>query len=205
MLPRKERERELRKSLIIEAAREVFSEKGYKGTTIDDVAERAGLAKATLYTIFKNKEELYKSVLEAVFREINEIAEKAMQEKLPIREKFGLFVNRLINHFREHADFFRILMREIGKMNLDNWHGTPHAMIHEKLNKILAKELDRGRKEKEIRSIDTLRAAQIFNHMVYAYHMNDLFHEQDEKKKSDAVDFLVTVFFDGIATKRKTR
>ena len=200
MASRKEREMEFRRKAIVDAAREVFSENGYNGTTIDSVAAKSEFAKATLYKFFKTKEELYMSVVEDVFMEINEIAEGAMQESLPVREKFSLFVRRLITHFSNHADFFRLLMREMGRVNMAGWKGSPHALIHEKLNEILAAELDRGIKLKQVKKIDTLRAAQVFNHMVYAYHMNNLFHEHDEKMKNEAVDFLVTVLFDGIGS-----
>ncbi len=198
MVPRKERETEFRRRTIVEAAREVFSEKGYDGTTIDNVAARSEFAKATLYKFFRTKEELYLSVVEDVFAEINGIAEKAMEEDLPVREKFGLFIHRLITHFSDHADFFRLLMREVGRVNMAGWKGSPHAMIHEQLNQILARELERGMKLKQVRKTDALRAAQVFNHMVYAYHMNNLFFEHDEKMKKEAVEFLVSVFFDGI-------
>lgn len=198
MVSRKQREMEFRRKTIVEAAREVFSEKGYGGTTIDDVAEKSEFAKATLYKVFKTKDELYRSVVEDVFMKINEIAEQAMQENRPIREKFGLFVHRLITHFSEHADFLRFLMREVARVNGEGWKGSPHAMIHDQLNEILARELERGMKSKEVRKIDALRAAQVFNHMVYAYHMNNLFFEHDEKMKKEAVEFLVSVFFDGI-------
>ncbi len=204
-MSRKEREIEFRRKAIVEAAREVFSENGYDGTTIDSVAARSEFAKATLYKFFRTKEELYMSVVEDVFVEINEIAEGAMREELPVRDKFALFVHRLITHFSDHADFFRLLMREVGRVNMAGWKGSPHAMIHEKLNEILARELERGIKNREIRKIDTLRAGQVFNHMVYAYHMNNLFYEHDEKMKEEAVDFLVTVFFDGIGLGAKKK
>lgn len=205
MPTRKEREVEFRRKAIVEAAREVFSENGYDGTTIDAVAERSEFAKATLYKFFRTKEELYLSVVEDGFREINGIAEKAMQEDLPVREKFALFIERLITHFSDHADFFRLLMREIGRVNMAGWKGSPHAMIHEQLNGILARELERGIKLKQVRKIDAQRAGQVFNHMVYAYHLNNLFFEHDEKMKEDAVEFLVSVFFDGVGMKGRAK
>ena len=205
MPTRKEREVEFRRKAIVEAAREVFSENGYDGTTIDAVAERSEFAKATLYKFFRTKEELYLSVVEDVFREINGIAENAMQEDLPVREKFALFIKRLITHFSDHADFFRLLMREIGRVNMAGWKGSPHAMIHEQLNGILARELERGMKLKQIRKIDAQRAGQVFNHMVYAYHLNNLFFEHDESMKKEAVEFLVSIFFDGVGLKGRAK
>ncbi len=205
MASRKQRETEFRKKAIVEAAREVFSERGYDGTTLDSVAEKSEFAKGTLYKFFRNKEELYLSVVEDVFREINDIAEKAMSEERAVRDKFALFIDRLITHFSDHADFFRLLMREVGRINMTEWRGSPHAMIHEKLNDILAQELEKGMKAKELRRLDPLKAAQVFNHMVYAYHMNNLFYEHDQKMRKQAVDFLISVFFDGIGAEGKTK
>lgn len=201
---RKEREREFRKKVIIESAREIFSQKGYDGTTIDEVAKRAELAKATLYKFFPTKEELYLGVVEDVFREINEIATESMKGSATARQKFSIFVERLIEHFIDHADFLRLLMREFSKINTTGWKDSHHYAIHMELNNILAHELDRAVRSGEIRKVDTLRVAQVFNHMVYSYHLNNLFYEHDEKLKRKAVEFLVSIFFDGIANKVKS-
>src|SRR5947209_8074000 len=47
-----------KKDVILDAARTVFSRKGYAETAVDDVAEEAGIAKGTLYLYFKSKEQL---------------------------------------------------------------------------------------------------------------------------------------------------
>ena len=50
------------KKLIFEAAIKVFSECGYNGAIMDDIASRAGVAKGTLYYHFASKEEIFKFV-----------------------------------------------------------------------------------------------------------------------------------------------
>jgi AcrR family transcriptional regulator len=60
---RREREKEQRRTDIIDAAERVFFSKGWQSATMDDVAEAAELSKATLYLYFKNKEELYAAIL----------------------------------------------------------------------------------------------------------------------------------------------
>ncbi|MEW6326571.1 MAG: TetR/AcrR family transcriptional regulator [Thermodesulfobacteriota bacterium] len=47
------------KKIILEAASEVFAERGYSGTTIREVARRAGISIGGIYIYFQNKEELY--------------------------------------------------------------------------------------------------------------------------------------------------
>ena len=62
ILERKEREKELRRKQITDAAEKVFAAKGFGGATIEQIAEEAELSPATLYLYFKNKDELYASL-----------------------------------------------------------------------------------------------------------------------------------------------
>lgn len=54
----KEKQRQERERLILQAAEEVFQEKGYYETSMDEIATRVGIAKGTIYTHFPGKEEL---------------------------------------------------------------------------------------------------------------------------------------------------
>ena len=49
----------LRRELIMEAALEVFSEKGYDGSTIKKIAERAKINQGLIYQHFESKQDLY--------------------------------------------------------------------------------------------------------------------------------------------------
>ena len=53
------------KEPLIEAARNLFSIKGYDGTSVDEIAESIGIKGPTIYKYFKNKEELLKAVIES--------------------------------------------------------------------------------------------------------------------------------------------
>jgi len=53
---RKERERRLREEMILDAAEKVCLEKGFKGATVDEIAEKAELSKGTIYLYFESKE-----------------------------------------------------------------------------------------------------------------------------------------------------
>ena len=49
---------------ILDAAEDLFAEKGYSATSLGDVADRVGIRSPSLYNHFRNKEALYQSVLE---------------------------------------------------------------------------------------------------------------------------------------------
>ena len=74
--PRWERRKEARPAELLASALELFVEKGYAGTRLDDVAHRAGVSKGTLYLYFENKEVLFKAVVrESVVARISETAD----------------------------------------------------------------------------------------------------------------------------------
>ncbi|HJL53937.1 MAG TPA: helix-turn-helix domain-containing protein, partial [Arenicellales bacterium] len=60
---RREREREARKDAVLDAAREILLEKGFRGTTTKAIAARCELSEATLFFYFNNKDEILASLL----------------------------------------------------------------------------------------------------------------------------------------------
>jgi AcrR family transcriptional regulator len=61
--PRWERRKDARPQELLAAALDLFVERGYAATRLDDVAAKAGVSKGTLYLYFTNKEELFKAVV----------------------------------------------------------------------------------------------------------------------------------------------
>jgi TetR/AcrR family transcriptional regulator, fatty acid metabolism regulator protein len=58
-----QKKNELRKQRLIEAAKKLFSEKGFYSTYVDDIIKEAGVGKGTFYRNFKNKEDIFVSLL----------------------------------------------------------------------------------------------------------------------------------------------
>jgi AcrR family transcriptional regulator len=61
--PRWERRKDARPQELLAAAIDLFVERGFASTRLEDVARRAGVSKGTLYLYFENKEELFKAVV----------------------------------------------------------------------------------------------------------------------------------------------
>lgn len=61
--PRWERRKEARPQELLAAALDLFVERGFASTRLEDVARQAGVSKGTLYLYFTNKEELFKAVV----------------------------------------------------------------------------------------------------------------------------------------------
>jgi AcrR family transcriptional regulator len=64
--PRWERRKDARPQELLAAALDLFVERGFAATRLDDVAAQAGVSKGTLYLYFTNKEELFKAVVREI-------------------------------------------------------------------------------------------------------------------------------------------
>jgi len=62
-IPRRSRRKQARPGELLAAALELFTEKGFAATRVDEVARRAGVSKGTLFLYFPSKEDLFKAVV----------------------------------------------------------------------------------------------------------------------------------------------
>src|SRR6266513_3779377 len=74
---------EARPEQIIEAALEVFGEAGLANARLQDIAERAGVSKGTIYLYFPNKEELFREMIRQTAVVAIQSAEKTITQGTP--------------------------------------------------------------------------------------------------------------------------
>src|SRR3954451_14287155 len=68
-----------RKDDVLDAALIEFAERGYEGTSTEDIARRAGISQAYLFRLFGTKKELYISSVSRCFRETLELFQRAAE------------------------------------------------------------------------------------------------------------------------------
>jgi AcrR family transcriptional regulator len=78
--PRWTRRKEARPAELLAAALELFVERGYAATRLEDVARRAGVSKGTVYLYFPGKEDLFKAVVREGLVPLLERGEKVVAE-----------------------------------------------------------------------------------------------------------------------------
>jgi AcrR family transcriptional regulator len=100
--------RAARRAQIIETAAGAFLTAGFDGTSMDDVAEAAGISRLLIYRIFETKEQLYRGVLSSVTDEF--VAEFEDLDLAEIRRRGGI-VRIMLGIARRHPDAFRLLWR----------------------------------------------------------------------------------------------
>jgi len=101
------------KNLIFESAIKIFSKSGYRGATMDDIAENAGLAKGTLYYHFASKEEIFNFIVEEGLKILqNQVIEVQSINITPI-EKLIKICRIQLTFLYGYTDFFKIVMSQL--------------------------------------------------------------------------------------------
>jgi AcrR family transcriptional regulator len=99
---------------IIQAARKIFQEKGFKETTMRDVAAEANVNMAMLHYYFRSKENLFFLVLDEAFRLLVEkIVTILTNDSLDIFEKIRAIVKEYITFFSEKPYLPQFIMGEM--------------------------------------------------------------------------------------------
>lgn len=90
--PRWERRKESRPAELLAAALDLFVERGFAATRLDDVAQKAGVSKGTLYLYYQNKEELFKAVVREnivpLIEEARAVIERSDEPSAVLLERF---------------------------------------------------------------------------------------------------------------------
>lgn len=118
---RKRMPAEDRRALILEAARECFAEGGYHRTSLDAVAERAGVSKALLYEHFASKRELHAAMLEAHVHELIERINAALADAEPGEQRLRAGLEAFFTFLSERRGASAILLRNTGDPDVAEW------------------------------------------------------------------------------------
>lgn len=147
---------EQRRMEIIETACEVFLQKGYESTTMNDVMRRLDIAKGTIYHYFRSKEEL----LDAVLLYITDREQRRIQQVFDtLRGKAMERLQALIFSI-SHENHDTELLENLHKPANAGMHIRLHARTLLMLTPFFAEVLERGRQEGVFRFDDPLASAE---------------------------------------------
>src|SRR5258705_7359994 len=135
--------------LIMEAAEKLFSEKGFDGTSVRDIAEEAGVNLAMISYYFGSKEKL----MEAIFKHRGEhmtlqLENMLKNQELTSLQKMNVLIDGFIEKIMKQQGFHRIMTRE----QMVSIGGATSKLIHDlkKTNQELITQLIReGQKRGE--------------------------------------------------------
>ncbi|GAH58087.1 unnamed protein product, partial [marine sediment metagenome] len=182
------------KEKIIENALRIFAQEGFFKTTVDDIAQAAGLAKGTLYLYFKDKASLYISVIEEHFKMGIDYLHEVEKESMPSTKKLKKIADEWIDTMIQlKSSFFMFSMENINLSSkiMKAVKPTMNARLKEMID-IFARIIEQGIAKKEFRKIEPrLAALHYLNTIHTGFFINFIVPEKQVNKNE-----LLKLFFD---------
>ena len=100
-----------RREQLLNVGRKLFAERGFEGTSIEEIAAQAGVSKPVVYEHFGGKEGLYAVVVDREVSRFLEMANRVLEGK-DTTLKFEVAAVSLLRYIQDNADGFRILVRD---------------------------------------------------------------------------------------------
>jgi len=111
-LTRQEREKKRHCYEILEVAERLFAEKGFHGTTMEEIAEKAEFSVGGLYNFFASKDKLYQELLEQRCRELADEALAAMRKVTDPISVIKAYIEAKVELSQKYVNFSRLYTRE---------------------------------------------------------------------------------------------
>lgn len=103
-----------KKQSIYETAAKLFGEKGFEGTSLDEVAEKAGVAKGTIFYHFQSKEELFSALIKEGIEVLSQDIARINSKNVGIDKKLNLLIECHFDFFKKHRDMCLMLLGQMG-------------------------------------------------------------------------------------------
>ncbi len=161
--PRWERRKESRPAELLAAALELFVERGYAATRLEEVAARAGVSKGTLYLYFGSKEDLFKAVVrDTIVPLIDKLRRGAEQSPLASAELLRVFLADWWEHFGASrlGGLAKLIVAEAG--NFPEVARFFHDEVIAPHSEVLVSIIERGIERGEFAPVDPRVAAHLW-------------------------------------------
>ena len=200
----KERQRQERETLILQAAEEIFAEKGYYDASIDEIAAHVGIAKGTVYAHFASKEALIVALFTREMERFLHDIDAVLASKMTVRARLekalqclftGMHQKRLlISNAYNGVDIRRILTQNQSQSQL---HELWQHMT-ESITAVLEEGQSSGELNPALPSKVMLLAflglcsPHVFDHLVF----------NGELSTEEVVRLMGSIFFEGTTVKK---
>lgn len=195
-----------RKRVIVEAAIQLFSERGFRGTTTRELAAAAGVTEPVLYQHFETKRDLYSALIETKSMEGQERVDAVLGPHLTNTDDrvfFTRLAELILECYTDDPAYIRLLL-----FSALEGHELAELFYERELvgfYNIIADYIRRRMKQKAFRKMDARLAARAFLGMVANHGLSRVLFDDKIVRLSQRqiIDGMVKVFLHGISKKQK--
>lgn len=189
------------RAAILEAAKRLFMEEGYRGISMRQIAEAVGVTKAAIYYHFQDKEDLFVAIVEQYLSQMASLIDDATATAAPdagdsVRAQIAAIVRRILTQPPEQRSIIRLASQELSNVSPAN-RARFLELYHERFINRIMRLLQSGMERGELRRMDPHLATWTLLGMMYPY-----FHPAPPVTNLPAdslIESLLSIFFDGLA------
>ena len=180
---------------IIEAAIGLFARKGYASTSVQEIVTTAGLTKPVLYYYFKNKEGLFRKILDTASKQQEAMLAEILETPGSALDRLTLLYRTVSDGVRLHGDLFKM----IHDLILGPPHGAPsydfdqyRLRLVEAVKSIYIEGVSRG----EVREADPEDVAVLVLSLIdYCFHLGEIHPDSSDPAQPER---LLALMFQGL-------
>ena len=189
---------------ILSAAMEVFLERGFSETSIQDIATKAGVGKGTIYDYFKSKEELFFQSLKQDILNISEIyKEKSLQQRsfsIRLMQFIDLFQEVILDNYKRFEYYMNTGIGVLSPENLIEIKNMGEQCKEESAN-FVVDILKQGIEEGMVGESDIRFSADMIQGMIFAHTERCFTRNFSEEQKKEEQVKLINMIMTGVGAK----
>jgi TetR/AcrR family transcriptional regulator len=190
---------------VLQVAQVLFAERGYRGTSLRDIAKRIGIKAPSLLHHFPSKQQLYLAVLDKMFESLEDAANAIAWGRESRQERMRQAVANAIDFIASHPDFVRIMWKEMADES-----GVGRQVLKRRLPPLFSTAVNfifRGQRDGEFRAeVDPLHFMWSLNSITIGYFttaamirrlwsMNLLEPAMIDRRKREVIDMVERTLF----------
>lgn len=179
----------------------LFAEKGYAAATVREIIEGAGVTRPVLYYYFRNKEDLYLSLIREAFEEGYRDLDQVSEEFCSCRDRLREIAQRSISSAQTNRDVVRMLLRFFLapsplESGFDGANYVQERLI--RLNRVMQDGIESG----ELAPGNSDRYVLMYTGLM-DIHVMRLVSDGTREDPDAAAEEIIATLFDGIAARQK--
>jgi AcrR family transcriptional regulator len=191
-----------RRGEILDAATGLFAEHGYRCTDLQDVADRLGVGKGTLYRYFPTKEALFQAAVDRVMMRLRSAIDAVIEGIDEPLERLARAVRAYLAYFDEHPEYVELLIQERAEFRDRK---RPTYFVHRDANigrwrALYARLIRDGR----VRPVPVDRITDVVSDLLYGTMFTNYFAGR-RKSLAEQADDILDILFLGLLTPRERR
>ena len=187
-----------RREEILEAATVLFAEEGFTDSLTQQLADRLGVGKGTLYRYFPSKSDLFLAAVDRLMKKLTTQADQNLEDVTDPLDRISIAVRTYHDFFENHPEFAELLVQERAQFKD---RAKPTYFAHRETRVERWRELYRSLiKQGRVRDIPVNRITDVISAAVYGSMFLNHFGGRDESFAASADDIL-DIIFHGILTR----